>query len=365
MSIPVRSRPVRNLFETPPREPVSIALTEASAITTSAALPVLSATTPRPNFWSLGTSRFTFDDSSPICRKKKELSSPLPEEEEVSYSKPAPQSPRFEDEVGDTGSPQKKGPICPSAPKKAKAAFSPVEEVITAGKPFTIRKWIDQSEITLVPIRRLGAGMHGTAWLVRMSDGSPRVYKVDEETNNSFVKEELYQYAQLRSIGFPVAIHHDLEPFINMAEFKAIFANPNKRTRDQALLQFVSNHVTHKYHLRDYVENRFPSHESTPLESPLYDQLKGMMKSAYVNRIAVDLQRANVGFVMVDELDLHESVSKVPKVVYYDLMPHDEVDTDKYGMQREDENPFGMIVKQCLKTFAPEGHAIYAKLDPR
>ncbi len=365
MSSPVRFRPVRNLFETSPREPVSDALTETSALTASAALPVLAAPMPSPRFLSFGASKCTFDDSSPKCKKNKEPSSPLPEDGKVCDCRPAPDDFGLVNEVGYTGSPQKMGPVCPPAPKKAKAASSAVKEVITAGEPFTIRKWIDRSEITLVPIRQLGSGMHGTAWLVRMPDESLRVYKVDEVTNSSYVKEELYQYAQLRSIGFPIALHYDLEPFIHMAEFKAIFANPHKVTRDQDLLRFVSKHVTHKYHLREYVENRFPPHESTPVASPLYDQLKRMMKVVYERGIAVDLQRANVGYEMVDVLDINKNISQEPRVVYFDLMPHDEVDTDGLGMQRKDENPFRMIVKQCLKTFAPVGHAIYAKLDPR
>ena len=309
-----------------------------------------------------------------VRKKQKAAPSSRADNEDTSSAKPAPSAAGFED-VGYTESPKKSGLVCPSAPKKAKpsaarqlalsSASEPEEDGIEVGKPFNIQKWIDRSPITLVPIKKLGSGAHGTAWLVRMPDGSHKVYKVDEETNFSYIKEELYQYAQLREIGFPVAIHYDLESFIHTAEFKAIYAIPNKIMRDQELLKFVRQHVTHGYHLRQYVEHKFPSYETAPPGFPLYDQVEQMMKVAYQYGIAVDLQRANVGYVMVDELDPDGGIKKMPKVLYFDLMPHDEVDLDAFGMQRQDENPFHFIVKQCLKTFAPVGHPVYVKLDPR
>jgi hypothetical protein len=209
--------------------------------------------------------------------------------------------------------------------------------------------------MTLTPLRRLGSGDLGTAYLVRLPDGSLRVYKVDNHPHAAHLKQELYQYAQLRQIGFPVAIHDDLEYFINDPEFQRIFSIEDRSSRERGLLDYTRANLTHGYHLREYLPEIFPEYGQVSSDSALYDQAEEQFSTLLDSGIEADYQRRNVG------LRTHDSQGlplEQPQVVYYDLMPLQEDD----GILGE--NPFEMIRKQCLKTFAPEGTEVYKKLDP-
>lgn len=265
----------------------------------------------------------------------------------------------------------KETPSCPRISRRecAPHEFKPVFQNLQAGVEFEI-DGPKNEKMKLKPVEVLGIGTFSKAWKVLSSPNRIYVYKPDESPNFSRVKQELYLYGVLKNADFPVARYVDLDPFLEDESFQDIIRMPKKSERDEALLQFVRTNVNHGYHLRQYMHKFFPTfEEAQKLEEKektfLYGILKDMLEYAYKTKLPINLSRNKIGIYSYKKREPDNTFTYHSEVLYTGLMSSDEdLDSLQEGAIISVENPFELIRKQCLRSFAPEGSDLYKFLDP-